>query len=82
MSYQLGHSETPSAKGWECPKCNAVMSPSFPTCFYCKPVEVSTSKSTWADNISSFPPAPLKCNACGKSLRDCIFSKCSNKPML
>lgn len=25
-------------KGWECPKCNAVMSPTYPTCWYCKPV--------------------------------------------
>lgn len=26
-----------NTKGWECPKCNAVMSPNYPTCFYCKP---------------------------------------------
>jgi len=24
-------------KGWQCPVCFAVMSPTFPTCFYCKP---------------------------------------------
>ena len=24
-------------RGWECPKCGAVMSPSSPTCWYCKP---------------------------------------------
>lgn len=24
-------------EGWECPKCHAVMSPTYPTCFYCKP---------------------------------------------
>lgn len=23
--------------GWSCPKCQAVMSPTYPTCFYCSP---------------------------------------------
>lgn len=31
------HSFTPAAKGWECPKCGAVMAPFAPSCFYCKP---------------------------------------------
>lgn len=26
-----------SDKGWQCPKCEAVMSPHSPTCWYCKP---------------------------------------------
>lgn len=33
----IGNFEWPSQKGWECPRCHAVMSPTFPTCFYCKP---------------------------------------------
>lgn len=26
-----------SAKGWECPKCGGVYSPTTPQCFHCKP---------------------------------------------
>jgi len=26
--------------GWICPQCNAVMSPTFPSCFYCKPKQM------------------------------------------
>lgn len=26
-------------QGWICPRCDAVMSPTTPTCFYCKPKE-------------------------------------------
>lgn len=33
-------------KGWECPKCGAVMSPFFPTCWYCSPNITSTDKSS------------------------------------
>lgn len=25
--------------GWTCPKCEAVMNPNMPSCFYCKPKE-------------------------------------------
>lgn len=24
-------------RGWVCPKCDVVMSPTYPTCFYCGP---------------------------------------------
>lgn len=27
----------PIKSGWQCPRCQAVMNPSMPTCFYCKP---------------------------------------------
>lgn len=41
-------------KGWECPKCSAVMSPSYPTCFYCRPQEQVTITSirgpVWVKN--------------------------------
>jgi hypothetical protein len=32
--------ETP--KGWECPKCNAVMAPTAPCCWYCGPMTTKT----------------------------------------
>ena len=30
--------------GWSCPKCHGVMSPIYPTCFYCKPSETRPNK--------------------------------------
>lgn len=28
--------------GWECPKCGSVMSPFYPTCWYCHPITQTT----------------------------------------
>ena len=39
--------------GWICPQCHAVMSPTYPTCFYCKPVEDTLVKDKLA-----IPPQP------------------------
>lgn len=30
---------SPPQFGWQCPRCDSVMSPSMPTCWYCKPKE-------------------------------------------
>lgn len=35
--WQMGELKFTPETGWICPQCNAVMSPSWPTCFYCKP---------------------------------------------
>jgi hypothetical protein len=43
-------------EGWVCPKCGAVMSPSFPVCWYC-------SKGTGAVRMSSGTDAiPAPCD--------------------
>lgn len=39
-----------TTKGWECPKCQAVMAPTAPTCFYCKPAINFTSITTGGIN--------------------------------
>jgi len=39
-------------KGWQCPVCDAVMSPTFPTCFYCKPkVNMAPTTKTYYVNV-------------------------------
>lgn len=42
------------SKGWECPKCGGVMSPSYPTCWYCKPSECIPSL-WWNDVRNKLP---------------------------
>lgn len=57
-----------SSKGWECPKCHAVMSPSYPTCFYCKPREEITSVKcvhSWSNDLYLSNPPKRKCVNCG-----------------
>lgn len=38
-------------KGWECPKCGAIMAPFMPSCINCKPIPIN-------------PPG--KCLICGE----------------
>ena len=36
-------------RGWVCPLCNSVMSPTCPTCWYCRPV----SKNIFTSEIGT-----------------------------
>lgn len=55
--------------GWECPKCSAVMSPTTPCCFYCKPkisqtiTSVGTSQSIKQQCIHGIQ-MPNTCDKC------------------
>lgn len=45
-------------KGWECPKCGAVMSPTTSVCVNCRgglTVEVNTSQKCFLDGIPFMP---------------------------
>lgn len=58
--------------GWQCPLCNAIMSPSYPTCWYCKPVEIKT------ENTLKLCPhgLPVKFNNCSLCMeKPCIHGK-------
>lgn len=39
----INHTITLPTQGWQCPSCRAVMSPTYPTCFYCKPAQTITN---------------------------------------
>lgn len=43
-------------EGWKCPVCCAVMSPTYPTCFYCKPEKSQAITSNQWEQIG-IPPA-------------------------
>jgi hypothetical protein len=45
-------------QGWICPKCQAVMAPFQPTCWYCKPVatDTRTSGSSTLDPLRKIGP--------------------------
>lgn len=64
-------------KGWECPKCGAVFSPTYMECKYCKPKDElpknafpdatfpSICNHEWdTSQVYSFNPSRLKCKKC------------------
>ncbi len=53
----------PAPQGWECPKCNAVYSPTTPRCFKC-PVAVDAQAN---DHVCEFTlmSYPAMCRICG-----------------
>lgn len=54
---------SPPQFGWRCPRCDSVMSPSMPTCWYCRPVENRS-------NLREDHPFPLHL-----SKKDCAHTK-------
>lgn len=45
-------------KGWSCPLCNAVMAPTYPTCWYCRPNNNRETLQLCQHNV------PVKFNNC------------------
>lgn len=44
--YYRGYYDFQKPLGWICPKCDAVMAPSTPCCFYCGPKTLKTPTNT------------------------------------
>lgn len=38
-----------ASRGWECPKCGAVMAPTQPACLHCKPKARAAALNAWID---------------------------------
>lgn len=63
--------------GWQCPKCSAVMSPTTPCCFYCKPnpqpaittttIPLGIDPKIWTESLSLCRhgvPTKFNCHEC------------------
>lgn len=46
-----GQFDFTKSSGWVCPKCKAVMAPTYPTCFYCKPQQTAYDQLLDATNM-------------------------------